>query len=660
MEDQGVWEIMEPSEESSEQSAEATAATKAKDRKARAHLLQCLPDDILMQVAAKKTGKEVWDSLKARFVGEERVREAWLQTLKSEFDAMKMKEEDTIDHYAGWLTGMSVRYGNLDGSLDDAALVKKMFDIVPERFINVVAGIEQFYDLKKLAFDEAVGRLKAYEERTRRGASGAAKTDTGQVLLTQAEWEARQKRMSGEGSGRSRSQERGGGSRGRGRGRGGNSSGRGGHSDAAKNGTGKRGKSHIKCFKCHKTGHYANKCPGEEKNKEEAHHARMVEFEPSVLMAETLVPGKPENTSSDKELSNDCQGKVFLNEVKVFPELHYTNDGVSYGDVWYLDNGASNHMTGDRAKFRDIDSTVSGKVTFGDGSTVDIHGRGSILFQGVSRDQWVLYDVYYIPKLKSNLVSLGQLTEIGHRVLMDDDLIESLRLLAEKEMAGGIPLIEHPDQVCQSCLVAKQTRCSFPQTSRWRADEPLELLHIDLCGPITPVKAGENEVWKWDTELGEGSEFTVEDAVGDTVQQYGGGGIGGDNQGSQPQNDSGGATDGVQGSGGVGNSVQPSEDAQPDIVTDQATYSDVSVNQHSGSEQENDDENMDIDHDDGPVRFRSLNEVYEDSVEVDLASDTEVEINAILATMEEPTCYQEAAGISSREFRERDNALYQL
>ena len=56
-------------------------------------------------------------------------------------------------------------------------------------------------------------------------------------------------------------------------------------------------------------------------------------------------------------------------------------------------------------------------------------------------------------------------------------------------MAGGIPLIEHPDQVCQSYLAAKQTRCSFPQVSRWRADEPLELLHIDLCGPITPVIA---------------------------------------------------------------------------------------------------------------------------------------------------------------------------
>jgi uncharacterized membrane protein YgcG len=122
---------------------------------------------------------------------------------------------------------MSVWYRNLGGSLDDAALVKKLFDTVPEHFINVVARIEQFYDLSKLAFVEAVGRLKAFEEHT------------GQVLLTQAEWEARQKRVIGEASGKSRLQESGGGGRGRGRGRGGSSGGRGGQGDGAKNGTGK-------------------------------------------------------------------------------------------------------------------------------------------------------------------------------------------------------------------------------------------------------------------------------------------------------------------------------------------------------------------------------------------------------------------------------------
>jgi hypothetical protein len=49
---------------------------------------------------------------------------------------------------------------------------------VPERFITIVVGIEQFYDLKSLAFDEAVGRLMAYEERVWRGAGGG-KTEGG-------------------------------------------------------------------------------------------------------------------------------------------------------------------------------------------------------------------------------------------------------------------------------------------------------------------------------------------------------------------------------------------------------------------------------------------------------------------------------------------------
>jgi len=162
MEDQGWWEVVELLEgTSAEKQSEMVAG---KDRKLRSHLLQCLPNDLLMQVATKKSGKEVWDSLKARFVGAVRVRDARLQTLKSEFDGLKMKEEESLDQYTGKLTAMSVKYSNLGGTLDDAALVKKLFDTVPDRYINVIAEIEQFYDLSKLSFDEAIGRLKAFEE----------------------------------------------------------------------------------------------------------------------------------------------------------------------------------------------------------------------------------------------------------------------------------------------------------------------------------------------------------------------------------------------------------------------------------------------------------------------------------------------------------------
>jgi hypothetical protein len=57
MEDQGVWEVMELMGETSEQGVKAVAAKKVKDTKTRAHLLLCLSDDLLMQVAMKKTNK---------------------------------------------------------------------------------------------------------------------------------------------------------------------------------------------------------------------------------------------------------------------------------------------------------------------------------------------------------------------------------------------------------------------------------------------------------------------------------------------------------------------------------------------------------------------------------------------------------------------------
>jgi hypothetical protein len=37
---------------------------------------------------------------------------------------------------------MSVKYGNLGGTLDDAAMVRKLFDTVLDRYITVVVGIE--------------------------------------------------------------------------------------------------------------------------------------------------------------------------------------------------------------------------------------------------------------------------------------------------------------------------------------------------------------------------------------------------------------------------------------------------------------------------------------------------------------------------------------
>lgn len=77
------------------------------------------------------------------------------------------------------------------------------------------------------------------------------------------------------------------------------------------------------------------------------------------------------------------------------PELHLSAGGDPSGGLWYLDNGASNHMTGDLQKFIELDRAVSGKVRFGDNSTIEIQGRGTIVFEGKKGDQWVLSCLLY-------------------------------------------------------------------------------------------------------------------------------------------------------------------------------------------------------------------------------------------------------------------------
>lgn len=58
-------------------------------------------ENLILQVVNLDSLKDIWDAIKARHLGEDRVRETRLQTLMSEFEYMRMKDSETIDTFAG-------------------------------------------------------------------------------------------------------------------------------------------------------------------------------------------------------------------------------------------------------------------------------------------------------------------------------------------------------------------------------------------------------------------------------------------------------------------------------------------------------------------------------------------------------------------------------
>lgn len=149
------------------------------------------------------------------------------------------------------------------------------------------------------------------------------------------------------------------GNNGRGRGRGGRTNwrgrGRGRYGsfqqqrDAFKQGRAGGDASHITCFNCDKLGHYATDCPDK------------------ILKLQETVDKDEKKDDDTHEADNLMMNEVvYLNENNVKPKVFDTETDAR--DVWYLDNGTSNHMSGNCMFFHELDDTTTGKVQFGDDS----------------------------------------------------------------------------------------------------------------------------------------------------------------------------------------------------------------------------------------------------------------------------------------------------
>ena len=213
-----------------------------------------------------------------------------------------------------------------------------------------------------------------------------------------------------------------------------------------------------------------------------------------------------------------------------------------------LDSGASHHITNDQSLLvNERPSNVA--ITFGNGASANAISEGDVLLgMGlVSARQITLKDVLCIPSATANLFSIPCAAARGAEITFGKDscsvsvagVVElraqrrsnglfcvpgkqqgfvqlvappkesaelwhrrfghlgyrSLARLASAKMVDGLAVPPEAfataahDGLCEPCVLAKQQRAPFPN-SQSQSARPLELLHMDVCGPLPVASLG--------------------------------------------------------------------------------------------------------------------------------------------------------------------------
>ena len=243
------------------------------------------------------------------------------------------------------------------------------------------------------------------------------------------------------------------------------------------------------CFRCQSTDHLVDRCP----------------LPPPANRVNQSVYSRPSETA----FSANKEGPK------------YWRSSPSYSQGRILDSGSTSHHEINRervASYRGVNNSI---VETADGTTCQSYGIGEVFLQ-TDGEPFRLENVKYTPDFSTNLISVGQLTKDGYKVLFEENQatvikgdenvlsvprVGDLYLFTEptdvafntkepidwharfghpcesklKELQKRYPhlTMEHPKN-CETCIMAKQRQLPYRSTGHV-ANAPLELIHTDIC-----------------------------------------------------------------------------------------------------------------------------------------------------------------------------------
>ncbi|GJS70347.1 retrovirus-related pol polyprotein from transposon TNT 1-94 [Tanacetum coccineum] len=250
-----------------------------------------------------------------------------------------------------------------------------------------------------------------------------------------------------------------------------------------------------------------------------------------------------DDESDDQELEAHYMYMAQIQEVTPDP---VDNSGPIFDDepmhklveiiLFIVDSGCSKHMTGNLKLLTNFVEKFLGTVKFGNDQIAPILGYGDLV-QGTI----TIKRVYYVEGLNHNLFSVGQFCDADLEVafrkstcyirdLKGNDLLtgsrgtnlysitlqdsttpnpiclmakatssqawlwhrrlshlnfDTINLLSKNNIVNGLPKLKFvKDHLCSSCELGKAKRKSFHTKTTPSSKRRLQLLHMDLCGPM--------------------------------------------------------------------------------------------------------------------------------------------------------------------------------
>jgi hypothetical protein len=141
-------------ENATEEQLQAAASSKLLDLKVKNYLFQAINRTIMETIMNRETAKDIWDAMKQKNLGSNKVKRAQLQACRRDFEVLSMEEEETVDEYFARALSIANKMKSYGENVSQSTIVEKILRSMSARFNYVVCAIEESNDVTTLSIDE--------------------------------------------------------------------------------------------------------------------------------------------------------------------------------------------------------------------------------------------------------------------------------------------------------------------------------------------------------------------------------------------------------------------------------------------------------------------------------------------------------------------------